>query len=90
MGDRFDQAASVAESVLEYQPSNLEALLVLAAAQVEMGLDRRASATADRIRTAYPHLDAGEWLDGNPYQDRDAVDRWKDDLRTLDLVGESH
>lgn len=88
MGNRVEQAASVAESVLEYQPSNLEALLVLAAAQVEMGLERRASATADRIRAAYPQLDAGEWLDKNPYQDRETVDRWKADLRSLDLVAQ--
>ena len=63
-----------------------EALLVLAAAQVELGLDRRAAATAQRVRDAYPGLDAGEWLDRNPYQDAATVERWKQDLKTLDLV----
>ena len=36
IGGRTEQAMSVAEMVLEYQPHNLEALLVLAAAQVEI------------------------------------------------------
>jgi len=40
VGGQFEEAASIAESVLEYQPHNLEALLVLAAAQAELGLDR--------------------------------------------------
>ena len=54
MGGRLEQAASTAEAVLEYQPNNLEALLVLAAAQQEMGLERRARATAELIRDRYP------------------------------------
>ncbi|MCB2224416.1 MAG: tetratricopeptide repeat protein [Actinobacteria bacterium] len=80
VGERYDQAASIAESVLEYQPHNLEAMMVLAAAQAELGLDRRARATGERIREQYPSIDAGEWLDGNPYLDRAVVDRWRADL----------
>jgi len=80
MGGRVEQAAAVAEMVLEYQPQNLEALLVLAAAQVELGLDRRARATVEQIRDRYPNVDVAEWLDGNPYRSRDMVSRWKDDL----------
>jgi adenylate cyclase len=80
VGGRVEQAASVAEMVLEHQPHNLEALLVLTAAQVELGLDRRARATAELIRERYPNVDVAAWLEGNPYQDRDVVDRWKDDL----------
>ena len=80
MGGRVEQAASVAEMVLEYQPHNLEALLVLTAAQVELGLDRRARATAELIRERYPSVDIAEWLDRNPYQGKDMVDRWKEDL----------
>ncbi len=80
LGGRVEQAASVAEMVLEHQPQNLEALLVLAAAQVELGLDRRARATAALIRERYPTVDVGAWLDANPYQTQDLVDRWRDDL----------
>jgi adenylate cyclase len=80
MGGRVEQAAAMAEMVLEHQPHNLEALLVLTAAQVELGLDRRARATAELIRERYPTVDVGAWLDGNPYQRRDMVDRWRTDL----------
>jgi hypothetical protein len=80
MGGRVEEAASVAEMVLEHQPHNLEALLVLTAAQVELGLDRRARATAELIRERYPAVDVAHWIDANPYQGRDMVDRWKADL----------
>lgn len=80
IGGRVEQAASVAELVLDYQPNNLEALLVLAAAQEEMGLHRRAQATARLIEERFPAVDVERWLDRNPYQDRAVVDRWKEDL----------
>jgi adenylate cyclase len=89
IGNKTEQAASVAESVLEYQPNNVEALLVLVAAQVELGLDRRAEATASIVRERFPSLDVEAWLDRNPYQDQDLMDRWKADLTSVDLIGAS-
>jgi adenylate cyclase len=86
MGHRNEQAVSVAESVLEYQPNNLEALLVLAAAQVELGLDRRSQATATEIRDRFPTVDISAWLDRNPYQDESTVARWKADLAALAFI----
>ncbi len=80
VGGRLAEAASLAEGVLEFQPNNLEALLVLAAAQVEQGLERRARATADLIRERFPSIDVQDWLDKTPYQRREIVDRWKGDL----------
>lgn len=80
MGGRIDQAASVAEMVLDYQPKNLEALLVLAAAQEEMGLHRRARATAELVGQRFPAVDVEAWIDANPYQSREMVERWKADL----------
>lgn len=80
IGGRFEQAASLAETVVEYQPHNLEALLVLAASQIEMGLERRAHATAEVIRQRFPSVDVGAWLDDAPFQSREFVDRWKQDL----------
>jgi hypothetical protein len=47
---------------------------------VELGLDRRARATAELLRERYPTVDIAAWLDGSPYQDRDVVERWRDDL----------
>ena len=35
LGNRLEEAASLAQGVLDYQPNNLEALMVLAASQVE-------------------------------------------------------
>ena len=80
MGGKQEQAASIAEMVIEHQPNNLEALLVLAAAQVEMGLDRRARATGQLVRERYPSVDVEEWLESNPYQSREVVERWRADL----------
>lgn len=80
VGGRLEQAASIAESVLEHQPNNLEALLVLAAAQAELGLDRRAHATASLIRERFPTVDPEAWLDTSPFQDEEIKSRWKADL----------
>jgi TolB-like protein len=86
IGNRYEQAASVAEEVLEYQPNNVEALLVLAASQRELGLERRAEATAARLREAFPSLDVGKWMDRNPYRDPALTERWRADLAALDLI----
>jgi class 3 adenylate cyclase len=86
VGGRAQQAAALAEAVLEHQPSNLEALIVLAAAQAEMGLDRRARATAAIIRDRFPAVDVEAWLDSNPYQDRELVDRWKGELVEIGAI----
>jgi adenylate cyclase len=80
LGGRVEQASTVAEMVLEHQPQNLEALLVLTAAQVELGLERRARATGELIRSRYPSVDIARWLDDSPYQDREMIDRWKSAL----------
>ncbi len=79
-GERVEQAAAVAEMVLEHQPQNLEALLVLSAAQAELGLERRARATAELIRERFPTVNVALWLDRSPYRDRSMVARWKSDL----------
>jgi class 3 adenylate cyclase/tetratricopeptide (TPR) repeat protein len=79
-GGRVEDAASIAETVLDHQPNNLEALLVLAAAQAQLGMDRRAHATADLIKERFPTVDPGAWLDKSPYQSQEIIERWKDDL----------
>lgn len=76
----------LAEAVIEHQPSNLEALLVLVAAQVEMGMDRRARATAELIRERFPSVVVGRWLEENPYQKREMVERWMTDLATAGVL----
>jgi len=86
MGGRVEQAASVAEAVLEYHPHNLEALLVLAAAEVELGLDRRAHATAQLIKEQFPSVNLEKWLDKNPYQSHELVERWRKDLASAGAI----
>ena len=84
IGKRYEQAVSLAESVLEYQPHNLEALLVLVAGQAELGLDRRAAATAAQITERFPSVDINTWLAANPYQSEELLDHWR---QTLVAVG---
>lgn len=86
VGGRIDQAASLAEMVLAYQPNNLEALLVLAAAQVEMGLIHRANATVNIIQKRFPSVDMQAWLDNKPYQISEQIERWKKDLANAGAV----
>ncbi|HXV72574.1 MAG TPA: adenylate/guanylate cyclase domain-containing protein [Acidimicrobiia bacterium] len=85
-GGQIEEAAATAETVLEFQPKNLEALLVLAASQKELGLERRARATAQLVRERFPATHVGAWIDSNPYQVDDVVQRWKADLASIGLV----
>ena len=86
IGGRIEQAASVAEMVLDYQPHNLEALLVLAAAQIELGMDRRAKATTEIIRGRFPSVNVEAWFDKSPYQIKELVERWKKDLASAGAI----
>jgi tetratricopeptide (TPR) repeat protein len=89
VGGRLDEAVALAEGVLAHQPNNLEALLVLAAAQVELGLERRARATADLISERFPSIDVQDWLDKTPYQRREIVERWKGDMVSAGAITET-
>ncbi len=86
LGNRLEEAATLAQGVLDYQPNNLEALMVLAASQVELGLERRARATGDLIKQRFPAIDVESWLDKTPYQRREIVDRWKNDLTSAGAI----
>ena len=85
-GGRMEEAAETAETVLEHQPNNLEALLVLTAAQKELGLERRARATAELVRERFPATDVEGWIDANPYQIDETVKHWKSDLASVGLL----
>lgn len=80
LGGRLDHAASMAEAVVEFQPNNLEALLVLAATQAELGLERRARATGEAITDQFSPKAVEEWLASSPYQDQESVARWRQSL----------
>lgn len=85
VGERYEDAAATAEAVLAHQPHNLEALLILAAAQAELGLDRRAGATATLVRERFPSTSRELWLEKAPYQDPEFVERWRRDLAAAGL-----
>jgi adenylate cyclase len=86
IGGRFEDAVAAAEAVLEQQPHNLEALLVLTAAQQEMGLERRARATAQIVKDTYPALDVEAWVAERPYQDPELIERWRRVLGEVGLI----
>lgn len=86
LGGQSNEAGALAEAVVDRQPGNLEALLVLAGAQAEQGLDRRAKATARLVRERFPDVDVNEWIDSSPYQNKDAVTRWKRNLVSVGLI----
>jgi class 3 adenylate cyclase len=86
VGGQLERASALAEALLEYQPNNLEALLVLAASQMELGMERRARATAQLAAERFPSVDPAAWLDGNPYQRREVVARWKQQLARAGMV----
>ncbi len=86
IGQRYEEAAATADEVVSYQPNNLEALLILAASQAALGLERRAHATANIIKDRFPGTRRDEWLDSNPYQDAAFVERWRSDLESAGLA----
>ncbi|MEX0863872.1 MAG: adenylate/guanylate cyclase domain-containing protein [Acidimicrobiia bacterium] len=86
VGGRLDTAGATAEEVIEHQPNSLEALMILAAVQSEMGLERRARATAELIKDRFPAVDIEAWLEANPFTDRRIVERWRQDLTQAGLV----
>ncbi|HBE93301.1 MAG TPA: hypothetical protein DDW55_12575, partial [Gammaproteobacteria bacterium] len=85
IGEKYEEAAAMAEEVLAHKPQNLEALFVLAASQVELGLDRRAHATAQLIRERFPNANVDDWLASNHYQNKQFIERWRSDLDAAGL-----
>jgi TolB-like protein len=86
VGGEAEQAASLAESVLEYKPNNLEALLVLAAAQSELGMTRRSKATSQLIKERFPATDVQQWLEETPFENHEIIERWKRDLVSAGVI----
>ena len=80
VGKRYEDAAALAERVVEHQPRSLEAWLVLTASQSALGLDRRAQVSAEQVRERFPTTTVSEWLGRAPFQDEEVIDRWRSDL----------
>jgi TolA-binding protein len=84
-GGQYEDAADTAERVLETHPDDLEALLVLGAAQQALGLTRRARATVDTIERLYPGLRRDALWKHQPYRDPTIIDRWATHLSAAGL-----
>jgi adenylate cyclase len=85
VGERYHEAAEVAERVVQAEPNNLEALLVLAAAQQGLGLPRRARATAATIIDRFPHVRCEDLAAHHPYRDPAILRRWGGHLAAAGL-----
>lgn len=85
LGERLDRAGQLSAEVVEHYPDTIEALLILAAVQAEMGLERRARATVDEIKERFPAFDFDRWLEAHPYRDPGVVERWRRDLAAVGL-----
>lgn len=76
VGQRYHEAIDAAEQTIAHRPHDLEALLVLAAAQQALGLRRRARATAATIIDAHPQTRRADLVAQHPFRDADVIDRW--------------
>lgn len=80
VGDRYHDAAQLAEQVVEQQPDNREALLVLAASQQALGLTRRAGATVVALRERFPDVRRDDLAVSHPFRDAAILQRWSEHL----------
>lgn len=76
VGAQYHDAARLAEQVLDHQPDNREALLVLAASQQALGLRRRARATVGQLLDRHPDVTRDELPRRHPFRDAGIIARW--------------
>ncbi|HEX6257001.1 MAG TPA: adenylate/guanylate cyclase domain-containing protein [Euzebyales bacterium] len=76
VGERYHEAAEVAERVAEHDPSAREALLVLAASQQALGLSRRARATVATLLDRFPDSRREGLARRHPFRDPAILERW--------------
>ena len=76
VGERYHEAAEVAERVAEHDPSAREALLVLAASQQALGLSRRARATVATLLDRFPASRREGLARRHPFRDPAILERW--------------
>lgn len=76
VGERYHEAAEIAERVAEHDPSAREALLVLAASQQALGLSRRARATVATLLDRFPDTRREDLARRHPFRDPAILERW--------------
>ena len=85
VGERYHEAIQVAEWIVDRQPDNIEALLVLAAAQQALELTRRARATVAAVLDQHPDVRRDDVARRHPFQDPSIVERWTAHLAAAGL-----
>ncbi len=85
VGQRYHDAARMAEAVVDGQPDSPEALLVLAASQQALGLPRRARATVATLLDRFPDVRREVLPDRHPFRDPGVLRRWTDHLAAAGL-----
>ncbi len=85
VGERYHDAADVAEQLVGTNAETEETLLVLAAAQQALGLPRRAGATVALIQERFPALRCEDLQRRHPFRDPKILERWSRHLAAAGL-----
>ena len=84
VGGKFQDTVDAAEPVF-HEASNLEAALLLAAAQQALGLERRAAATVADIRARHPEARRVDLRRSHPFQDQHQLELWIEHLEAAGM-----
>jgi adenylate cyclase len=84
-GGRFEEAAGAAGRALEIDQENVQALIILAAAQIRLDLSEQARGAVRRILQLQPELRLDTYASSQPYKDTAALERLLADLRAAGL-----
>lgn len=76
VGERYEDLIDVVEPLRGDGSADLEALLLLAAAEVAVGMPRRAGATLELARSRFPGTSPEEFVERQPFVDLEVVERW--------------
>lgn len=85
VGERYEEAADLAQEVVELTEDNPEALMILAASHAALGRVRRAAAAVEQLRTRHPDLDREAILAAHPFQDAAIAARLREHLGAAGL-----
>jgi len=81
VGERYHDAIDAAERLVDGGAETEETLLILAAAQQALGLERRARATAGLIAERFPGTRSSDLARWHPFRDPAVLERWHAHLR---------
>lgn len=76
VGGRYEDLVDVVEPLRGDGSADLEALLLLAAAEVAVGMPRRAGATLDLARSRFPGTSTEGFVRHQPFVDPEVIERW--------------